>query len=55
MSKIKNAVMITFEFKKEHVPIPAKYPLPQGYQNLRKQFLETSDRFTNNNRGKVFN
>ena len=36
------------------VQISAKYPLPQMWQTLRKQFLEASDWFTAYNRGKVF-
>ena len=38
-----------------NVPTAAKYPLPQRWQILRKQFLEASEWFTAYNRGKVFN
>ena len=46
----RNALLILLQ-----VPMAAKYPLPQRWQILRKQFLEASDWFTAYNRGKVFN
>ena len=36
-------------------PTAAKYPFPQRWQILQKQFLEASDWFTAYYRGKVFN
>ena len=37
------------------LPTAAKYPLPQSWQILPKQFFEGFNWFTAYNRGKVFN